>query len=59
MLYYLRWMRRQYGHKESAGSVHTLYRAYHSPKYTMAGDCAMVRSSNVYLVLLIKSRSRW
>ena len=48
----------RYGHKESADPVHTLRKARDGPKYPMVRDCAMVRSSNVYLDLLIKSLSR-
>jgi hypothetical protein len=47
-----------YGHKESAGPVHISCQALHSPKYTMEWSLRMKRSSNVYLVLLVKSLSR-
>ena len=47
-----------YGHKESAGPVHTLYQACDSPKLAMVEVCAKVRSFNANLVVLIKSLSR-
>ena len=46
------------GIKKAQAPSHTLYQACDSPKYTMVEICAMVRSSKVYLVLLIKSLSR-
>lgn len=44
--------------KKAQAPSHTLTQACDSPKYTMVEVCAMVRSSNVYLDLLIKSLSR-
>ena len=46
------------GIKKAQAPSHTLYRALHCPKCTMVEVCAIVRSFNVYLDLLIKSRSR-
>jgi hypothetical protein len=46
------------GIKKAQAPSHISSQACDSPKYTMVEVCAMVRSSNVYLDLLIKSRSR-
>ena len=45
------------GIKKAQTPSHTLTQACDSPKCTMVEVCAMVRSFNVYLDLLIKSRS--
>ena len=47
------------GIKKAQPPSHILRQACNSPKYTMVEVCAMVRSFNVYLDLLIKSRSRY
>ena len=44
------------GIKKAQAPFHISYQACDSPKYTMVEVCAMERSFNVYLVLLIKSR---
>ena len=46
------------GIKKAQATSHILRQACNSPKYTMVEVCAMVRSFNVYLDLLIKSRLR-
>ena len=46
------------GIKKAQAPSHILRQACDSPKYTTVEVCAMVRSSNVYLVVLIKSRLR-
>ena len=46
------------GIKKAQTPSHTLTQACDSPKCTMVEVCAMVRSFNVHLDLLIKSRSR-
>ena len=46
------------GIKKAQTPSHILRQACNSPKYTMVEVCAMVRSFNVYLDLLIKSRLR-
>ena len=46
------------GIKKAQAPSHILRQACNSPKYTMVEVCAMVRSFNVYLDLLIKSRLR-
>jgi len=46
------------GIKKAQTPSHISYQACDSPKYTMVEVCAMVRSFNVYLDLLVKSLSR-
>ena len=46
------------GIKKAQTPSHISSQACDSPKYTMVEVCAMVRSFNVYLDLLTKSRSR-